>query len=223
MPRDEVAERRVQEALETLTFDRAIEIEEGAPATEYEREALRRWGQSMAPVRERLAALARAYEGSGYRRLPARQRRRFARWTLSAYLVHVASQRSPRTRPGARTPRGRRLARRARARAPGRSSADDDPHHDLEGAPPARFRAEFEDRRRSTGALEALANAEAAVRDDPVRLAAESAERECSRRLWRALVLAPTVEIAEALLRGEAVPLDRLDREWVTRLGRRTP
>jgi hypothetical protein len=68
---------------------------------------------------------------------------------------------------------------------------------------------------------DARENARHAVERDPVRLAAESAEREASRRLWRAIVLAPTLEVAEALLRGEAVPLDRLDAEWVIRLGRR--
>jgi hypothetical protein len=42
-------------------------------------------------------------------------------------------------------------------------------------------------------------------------------------RIWRAMMLAPTLEVVEVLLRAEAVPLDRLDREWVARFGRRRP
>jgi hypothetical protein len=38
-------------------------------------------------------------------------------------------------------------------------------------------------------------------------------------RLWRAFMLAPTLEICAALLADESVPLDRLDVEWVTRFG----
>jgi hypothetical protein len=38
-------------------------------------------------------------------------------------------------------------------------------------------------------------------------------------RLWRALMLAPTIEIAEALLRSEAVPVDLLDSSWFLRFG----
>jgi len=39
--------------------------------------------------------------------------------------------------------------------------------------------------------------------------------------LWKALVLAPSVEICEALLAGEAVPIERLDPGWVRRFGLR--
>jgi hypothetical protein len=60
-------------------------------------------------------------------------------------------------------------------------------------------------------------NAEIAVRDDPVRISAESAERRASRRVWRALVVASDLETCEALLRGEAVPVDRLDAEGLAR------
>jgi hypothetical protein len=35
------------------------------------------------------------------------------------------------------------------------------------------------------------------------------------------MMLAPSLAVGEALLRGESVPLDRLDPEWVARLGRR--
>jgi hypothetical protein len=40
-----------------------------------------------------------------------------------------------------------------------------------------------------------------------------------TRRAWRAMMLAPTLEVCEALLRGEMVPIDRLDPEWVERFG----
>jgi hypothetical protein len=42
-------------------------------------------------------------------------------------------------------------------------------------------------------------------------------------RLERAFLLAPRIEIAEALLRGERVPLARLDGEWVARYGLKHP
>ena len=38
-------------------------------------------------------------------------------------------------------------------------------------------------------------------------------------RLWRAMMLAPSLEVCEALLRGESVPIDRLDPVWVRRFG----
>jgi hypothetical protein len=37
--------------------------------------------------------------------------------------------------------------------------------------------------------------------------------------IWRAMMLAPTLEVCEALLRGERVPIGRLDRDWVKRFG----
>lgn len=42
-------------------------------------------------------------------------------------------------------------------------------------------------------------------------------------RLQRAFMLAPTVEICEALLLGERVPLSQLDGEWVARYGLKRP
>jgi hypothetical protein len=36
------------------------------------------------------------------------------------------------------------------------------------------------------------------------------------------MMLAPTLEICEALLCGEAVPVERLDPEWVKRFGVRS-
>jgi hypothetical protein len=37
--------------------------------------------------------------------------------------------------------------------------------------------------------------------------------------LYRAVMLSPTLEVCEALLRLERVPLHKLDPEWVRRLG----
>jgi hypothetical protein len=38
-------------------------------------------------------------------------------------------------------------------------------------------------------------------------------------RHWRAIVLSPSIEICESLLRHERVPLSRLDQQWIARLG----
>lgn len=38
-------------------------------------------------------------------------------------------------------------------------------------------------------------------------------------RTFRAMMLAPTVEICEALLRGEDVPVSALDQEWAKAYG----
>lgn len=49
-----------------------------------------------------------------------------------------------------------------------------------------------------------------------------SSQAELARhwaRVWRAVVLAPTVEVCDALLRGEAIPRDKLDAKWFARLG----
>jgi hypothetical protein len=37
--------------------------------------------------------------------------------------------------------------------------------------------------------------------------------------LYRAVMLSPSLEVCEALLRSEKVPLHKLDPEWVRRLG----
>jgi hypothetical protein len=42
-----------------------------------------------------------------------------------------------------------------------------------------------------------------------------------ANRIWKALMLAPTVEVCRALLAGESVPIERLDPAAVARLGRR--
>jgi hypothetical protein len=48
-------------------------------------------------------------------------------------------------------------------------------------------------------------------------------EDATAARIWRAIMLAPSLEVCRALLRGETVPLERLDPEWVKRFGRRRP
>jgi hypothetical protein len=72
-------------------------------------------------------------------------------------------------------------------------------------------------RTRRTAAATASWPAEAA------RLAVELERRELSwpdaRRLWRAMMLSPSIEVCEALLRGESVPVSRLDPLWVQRFG----
>lgn len=60
-------------------------------------------------------------------------------------------------------------------------------------------------------------NARLAVERDPVRIAADSAERRAARRIWRALVIAGDLETFEALVAGESVPIDRLDPEGLAR------
>jgi hypothetical protein len=63
--------------------------------------------------------------------------------------------------------------------------------------------------------------AEAELREERERAGVEPPRLTTDRdaRLWRAMMLAPSVEVCEALLLGEAVPLDRLDPEWVARFG----
>jgi hypothetical protein len=74
----------------------------------------------------------------------------------------------------------------------------------------------------SRGAALARENAELAVRDDPVRMQLESVEAVAGRAMWKAMMLSGgSLEICEALLRDEPVPLSRLDPEWVERYGLR--
>jgi hypothetical protein len=58
------------------------------------------------------------------------------------------------------------------------------------------------------------------ARDDERRWH-ESEVGRAYARVWRAMMLAPTIEICEALLRDEKVPIDRLRPEWVRRFGLR--
>jgi hypothetical protein len=48
----------------------------------------------------------------------------------------------------------------------------------------------------------------------PRQLSAEE-----TRRVWRAMMLARTLELCEALLCGEMVPTEKLDADWVRRFG----
>jgi hypothetical protein len=41
------------------------------------------------------------------------------------------------------------------------------------------------------------------------------------RAIWRAMMLATSAGTLDALLRGESVPIDQLDQEWVARFGRK--
>jgi hypothetical protein len=46
------------------------------------------------------------------------------------------------------------------------------------------------------------------------------AQEEANRRAWRAMMLSGgDIEVWIALLRGESVPVDRLDAEWLVRFG----
>lgn len=40
-------------------------------------------------------------------------------------------------------------------------------------------------------------------------------------RIWKAMMLAPTIYLCEALLNGEAVPASQLDPVWLERFGMR--
>ena len=40
-----------------------------------------------------------------------------------------------------------------------------------------------------------------------------------TQRIWRAIMLSPTLEVCNALLRNEQVPLNQLDPVWVERFG----
>ena len=42
-----------------------------------------------------------------------------------------------------------------------------------------------------------------------------------NNRLWKAVMLSPTLEICQAMLRGQQVPVEKLDPEWVRRFGMR--
>lgn len=61
------------------------------------------------------------------------------------------------------------------------------------------------------------------LRDLEEAIAAELERRGAAtaQRLWRAMMLAPTLEIFHALLAGETVPRARLDQDWLERFGLR--
>jgi hypothetical protein len=68
---------------------------------------------------------------------------------------------------------------------------------------------------------EVLDNARRAVELDPVRLAAETDKRRYWRHFWVAVVISPALEVCEALLRNESVPVARLDAAALRRFGLR--
>lgn len=48
-----------------------------------------------------------------------------------------------------------------------------------------------------------------------------SDDEDWLRIVWKAWMLATSEEVLRALLRGEDVPLEKLDPEWVDRFGRK--
>jgi hypothetical protein len=49
----------------------------------------------------------------------------------------------------------------------------------------------------------------------------QRARLDSNRRAWKAIRLAPTIEVFEALVRRESVPIAQLDQSWVRRFGLR--
>ncbi len=66
---------------------------------------------------------------------------------------------------------------------------------------------------------QALANARWVIEQEEFERVLRAPERHAFRRLWAALVLAQDVATFEALLDGQRVPVDRLNREWLDRFG----
>ncbi len=69
----------------------------------------------------------------------------------------------------------------------------------------------------------AVANARWVIEQEELGRRLAEPQRHALQRFWKAIMLARDVQTFEALLGGEAVPLDRLDPEWVARFGRRRP
>jgi hypothetical protein len=44
-------------------------------------------------------------------------------------------------------------------------------------------------------------------------------QHDAANRLWRAIMLGPTIDVCEALLREEPVPRSALDPVWARRFG----
>lgn len=64
----------------------------------------------------------------------------------------------------------------------------------------------------------AVAEARAIIREEEQQRARYISD-DGLRQLARAVMLAPTLDVCEALLRGEIVPESRLDPAWVRRYG----
>jgi hypothetical protein len=57
-----------------------------------------------------------------------------------------------------------------------------------------------------------------------LRLEQTAAETKGNGWIWdlrKAILVSPTLDVCEALLRGEHVPRDRLDQDWLRRLSHR--
>lgn len=54
---------------------------------------------------------------------------------------------------------------------------------------------------------------------DEILARRDQRRRDQADRIYRAMMLAPRIEVCEALLRGESVPLKDLDPIWVERFG----
>jgi hypothetical protein len=118
-----------------LTLGRASDIESGVgePPSADELAQFAAWKAQMAPVtakiRPKLIEAGRAYEASGYARLPLRERLRLQNWTPQAYRLYRTRTARCWSAPRTRTTRRRHTSRTRRARSPSRST--DDPELDL--------------------------------------------------------------------------------------------
>jgi hypothetical protein len=68
----------------------------------------------------------------------------------------------------------------------------------------------------------AVTNARWVIEQEEIERRLRDPLRHEWRRLWRAIMLSPSIDVCEALLRGESVPIDRLDAHWVERFGLRS-
>jgi hypothetical protein len=65
-----------------------------------------------------------------------------------------------------------------------------------------------------SGSYRELRDLQASVQGEMERRGSANAQR-----IWRAMMVAPTLEICMALLEGQAVPQERLDPVWLERFG----
>jgi hypothetical protein len=66
--------------------------------------------------------------------------------------------------------------------------------------------------------VNALENARWAIEEEERHRATDRYQRGS-----KAMRLAPTLDVYHALLRGESVPIDRIDQKWFIRLGGKRP